>query len=152
MITKGIVEKIVDRYHVKVRIPTIDRTPSSSIHTNTENLNTALICTLSNCNPNIQIGDVVFVALDDQSEDDAIILGYLYREVMTPTYCDLILNRLNVESEVALPKNITIGDITYTELSQLIGANKNLQQQITSLQNQLDLLTTRVTELGMTEQ
>ena len=74
MITKAIVEAIVDTYTVKVRIPRIDRLEFNSIKTPTQYLNDAIICTLPNCDPNLSPGDIVFVAMDDQNEDEVIIL------------------------------------------------------------------------------
>ncbi len=138
MITKAIVESIVDNYTVKVRIPRIDRLGFNSIRTSTEYLNEAIVCTLSNCDPNLQIGDIVFVALDDQNEDEVIILGHLYREKRTSTYCDLILNELVVNSNASLPIGTSIGEISYEELLMLKGANKTLQLEIDSLKTELE--------------
>ena len=45
MITRGIVEKIIDQYSVKVRIPILDKVGASDAATPTDELNTAVICT-----------------------------------------------------------------------------------------------------------
>lgn len=140
MITKAIVESIVDNYTVRVRIPRIHRMDTSSIRTSNEDLNEAIICTLSNCDPNLQQGDIVFVALDDQNEDEAIILGHLYRRNQTSTYCNLILNELEVKSRVSLPKESSIGEVSYSELMALKGVNSTLQIEIDDLKNRIAVL------------
>ncbi len=140
MITKGIVEELVDIYRIRVRIPLIDRTPQSSLHTSTENLNVALVCTLPGCDPNIKPGDVVFVAIDDTLEQEAIILGYLYRSKDTETYCDLVLNELTVKSKVTLPFETYIGNTTGKDISNLSGTRDNVQKQLDELKKQVDFL------------
>lgn len=141
MITKAIVESIVDRYTIKVRIPRLDRIETTSMRTSTEYLNEAIVCTLPNYDPNIRIGDIVFVALDDQNEDEVIILGYLYREKRTETYADIILGDLNVKTRATLPRETFIGNIKPTEIACLQGANESLQAQITYLKTQVEQLT-----------
>ena len=85
MITKAIVEKVIDNYNIRVRVPSLDRTYQSSVYTNNEDLNVAIVCTLPGCDPNIKVGDVVFVSLEETEEDRAVILGYLYRTKKTET-------------------------------------------------------------------
>lgn len=140
MITKAIVDSIVDKYTIKVRIPRIDRVLQTSMRTSDDHLSEALICTLSNCDPNIRVGDIVFVALDDQNEDEVIILGYLYREKRTEAYCDLILNELRVCNKVILPKNTSIGDVNANDIIHLKNTKDNIQLQIDSLVTELSNL------------
>lgn len=146
MITKAIVDSVVDKYTIKVRIPRLDRIPISSNHTASRLLNEAVICTLNNCHPNLRPGDIVFVALDDENEDEAIILGYLYRQKQTESYCDLIMGELTVLNQVTLPKETTIGEIKYSNLNSLLGINGNIQGQLSSLQEQIIELS-RIKEL-----
>lgn len=148
MITKAIVESIVDRYTVKVRVPRIDRTYASSIRTENTYLNEALICTLSNCDPNIQPGDIVFVALDDQNEDEAIILGYLYRETRTNALCDFILNSLVVNGQVKLPFETQIGFVQPSELQALTGISGNISSTLTEFKKKLEDLSTELENMG----
>ena len=147
MITKAIVESIVDKYTIKVRIPRLDRTEYSSMRTPTEYLNEAIICTLGNYDPNIKVGDIVFVALDDQNEDEVIILGYLYREKRTEAYADVILGDLNIKNRATLPIETYIGNVKPIELSYIQGATGNLQSQITYLQDRVNKLMELTTSL-----
>jgi len=140
MITKAIVEQIVDPYQIRIRIPKLDRMPQSSQHTKTSDLNIALVCTLPGCDPNIQIGDIVYVALDEKNEDEAIILGYLYRSKMTSTQCNMLFKDLAVSIRATLPDATTIGDVTSTEIQCLSGISDNIQDQLNSISQRVALL------------
>lgn len=141
MITKAIVEKVIDNYNIRIRVPSLDRTYQSSVYTNNEDLNVAIVCTLPGCDPNIKVGDVVFVSLEDTEEDRAVILGYLYRTKKTETLCDMLLSKLNVANVAVLPEDTTIGNVSSFELQQLSGIRGNVQLQITQLQEQVARLT-----------
>lgn len=140
MITKAIVEQVIDKYSVRVRIPRLDRTTASSVHTATEDLNIATISTLPNCDPNLRPGDIVFIHLDRLNEDEAVIIGCLYREKRTEAFCDLILNSLTVNHECIFPYETTIGQVTSDELAFLHGVTGNIQNQLNLLQEQINLL------------
>ena len=47
MITKGIVEKIIDTYTAKVRLPVYDGMPIGTISVPTDDLSSATVCTIS---------------------------------------------------------------------------------------------------------
>ena len=102
MITKAIVEEIISPYEVRVRIPLIDRQDNTTLATKTEDLNIATICSLPNCYCNPQVGDVVFVGFEDNTYYKVVILGYLSREAMTPTYSDITFNNLVVKNKTEL--------------------------------------------------
>lgn len=144
MITKAIVEQIVDRYHIRVRIPVLDRTLQSSIHTPTEELNVALVCVPPNFSPNIKCGDIVFVSIDNTDEENVVILGYLYRSDETMPYADMILNELSVQSIAKFPADTTIGNVSGKEISMLSSVNDNIQRQIDHLQQQIDRLYSQI--------
>ena len=141
MITKAIVEKVIDNYNIRIRVPSLERTYQSSVYTNNEDLNVAIVCTLPGCDPNIKVGDVVFVSLEDTEEDRAVILGYLYRTKKTETLCDMLLSKLNVADVAVLPEDTTIGNVSSFELQQLSGIRGNVQLQLTQLQEQVARLT-----------
>ena len=108
MITKGIVEEIVDNYFVKVRIPVLDKAQNALQSTPTHNLPTATVCTIPNCRPNLRQGDIVFVGFEDNSLIQPIILGCLYKENLTNSLIDLNVNSLNVAVDTKLSKNTSI--------------------------------------------
>ena len=139
MITRGVIEKSIDDYRVKVRLPSIDRVTSSSIHTSTEDLNTAIFATVPGCEVHLQPGDVVIVSIEDDDQS-AIILGYLYRLESIDKHCSYNMDSLVVENKAHLSKNTTIGDVKSTEISHLKGLNENLQKQLDDIKRRLTLL------------
>lgn len=148
MVTKAIVEQLIDPYHVRVRIPSIDRTLQSAVHTTTEHLNVALVCTLPGCDPNIRVGDVVFISFDDYSENQVVIIGHLYSKYQETPLCNLALQSLNVSDTATLPDNTSIGDVSSDEVRCLKGSRYSLQEQIDSLQEQINLLSSGTQHLN----
>lgn len=140
MITKAIVERVIDPYSIRIRVPQIDRIKSSSVHTADEDLDVALVCTLPGCHPNIRPGDIVFVSLDDADTDRAVILGYLYRTKETETYCDLVLSKLQVLNNVQLPANTSIGAVSASNIACLEGMDDNIKKKIELLEKKVDTL------------
>jgi hypothetical protein len=141
MIVKAVVESVIDPYHVKIRVPLLDRDKSSSIHTSDSDLDTATICSLPNCRLNLQVGDIVFVATEKTYPvSQPVILGVLFRENATSSMCDLVLGELFVENNCTLPKGTTIGEISYSETRMLSGATDNIQAQINALVDRISVL------------
>lgn len=136
MIAKAIVEEVIDKYNIRVRIPSIDRTYQSNVRVESSDLDIAVICTLPGCDPNIKVGDIVIVA-SDAAEEDTIVLGHLYRTKKTETLCDMLLSKLTVVNSSTLPTNTTIGNVSAFELQQLSGVTGNIQQQLNYLAEQL---------------
>ena len=143
MITKAIIEEVLTPYQVRVRIPLLDRIASVGLATPTENLNTATICSLPNCYINLKVGDVVFVAFEDNTYRKAVVLGHLSRE-LCDTYSDLVLNEVIVNSNAVLPQETRIGNVSALEISMLQGLTDNIQKQIDSLKEQQQRLLTAV--------
>lgn len=146
MITKAIVEELINPYQVRVRVPRLDGVLESPVHTAKEDLTIATICTLPNCYLNVQVGDIVFVAYEDNTERKLVILGHLSREAsQSTTASDVLFNRLEVRDEFRCTDKCTIGeDITYTELKTLSGVKDNLQKQIDLLEQKIEQLFTLI--------
>ena len=138
MITKAIIEEILSPYEVRVRIPSIDRVATDSVHTPTKDLNIATVCTLPNCYLNVQVGDIVFIAFEDNTERKAVILGHLLREAMSDSYVDIIAGDLDVRRSFTTSADVNIGGITYSELSSLQGMNGRIKDELELLQGQIE--------------
>lgn len=138
MITKGIVEDIVDEYRVRVRMPFIDSVKDTQQATPTELLSIATICTLPNEHPNLHIGDIVFIGFEDYDIGKPIILGLLFKSTASESYIDLIIRNLTVNSNCSLPWNTSIGEITPNELKSLSGIESNIQAQIDDLYSKIE--------------
>ena len=143
MITKAIVEEIIDKYTIRVRIPSIDRVKESSVHTASNKLKTAIISTLPNCSPNVRPGDIVIVANED-TEEELIILGYLYRSKITDTLADLILSELKIVNNASLPEDTTIGNVTSSNIRCLEGVRTNIQEQLDYVMDELNSINSKL--------
>lgn len=139
MIRRAIVEEIIDPYLMKVRIPEVDRTKSSSTYVDTEDLEEMTVCVQAGITTSLNVGDIVIVSYDKYAPDEAVILGCLFREGLE-SFTDAKLNELIVFGKAELTKNTKIGDISYNELSSLSGVKDNVQKQLNDLQEQLNLL------------
>lgn len=144
MITKAIVEDILSPYEVKIRVPLLDGASTSPLSTKDSNLNIATICSLPNCYINVQVGDVVFVGFEDNTYYKAVVLGHLSREAMSDTYADVTFGNMSILSSAILPKETSISEVTYNELSTLLGVRDNLQKQIDSLKDEISVLNEKI--------
>ena len=146
MITRGIVEKLLDRYTIKVRMPLLNRIKQNSSSILSDDLNEAVVSVPPNFDPNINVGDVVFVAFEDNNFGKPVVIGYLYRSNMTPTYGDIILNSINVKIAANLSADTTIGDVSSTNISYLKGVTSNIQGQLDSLKDSDTILSNAFVE------
>ena len=146
MITRGIVEKLLDRYTIKVRMPLLNRMKQNSSSILSDDLNEAVVSVPPNFDPNINVGDVVFVAFEDNNFGKPVVIGYLYRSNMTPTYGDIILNSINVKIAANLSADTTIGDVSSTNISYLKGVTSNIQGQLNSLKDSDTILSNAFVE------
>lgn len=147
MITKAIVEEVVSPYRVKIRIPILDKIDSSVLSVENNSLTVATICSLPSCYVNIQVGDIVFVAFEDNTYHKAVVLGHLCREA-TNSCIDITIKNLETTNSCKLPYNTTIGEVRDAELSHLCGLRDNIQKQIDSLNTRLEFL---YNEVGIAE-
>lgn len=147
MITRGIVEEVVDKYNVRVRLPLLDGVAKGSTRKTTNELRAMVICTLPRVDLNLQVGDVVFVAFEDRTETRAVVLGCLFRENPTSTMASIQASTIRVENGATLPICTQIGDVTDEEIQRLHGVRDNLQKQIDSLIDRIELIEAKL-EIG----
>lgn len=130
MLTKGIVEKLIDSYRIKVRIPVYNKPSYVNGATITNDLYEACICTLPNCSMNLQVGDIVILGFEDNDIAQPIILGCLYAKDINDSKTDLVVSSIEALNSVNLPQNTHIGNVTPTDLGYLTGLKSNVQGQI----------------------
>ena len=140
MITRAIVEELINAHQVKVRIPIFDASKDASLNTDPASLCVATICTLPNFLINVQVGDVLFVGFEDNTTYKAVVLGYLSRNNQSDTLTDIEVKDLFCEGRCSLSSNTSIGEISPSELAQLKGVRDNLQNQIDLLSEKLENL------------
>ena len=119
MLQKAIIEKKLDKYSMKVRIPVYNKVKSDPTATPTNELYTATIQTLPGCSPNYQEGDVVIVDFENDNLSFPIIIGLLYREHMPQGSTDITADSLVVNVNTNLSENTLIGEVTPESLKKL---------------------------------
>lgn len=119
MLQKAIIEKKLDKYSMKVRIPVYNKVKSDPTATPTNELYTATIQTLPGCSPNYQEGDVVIVDFENDDLSFPIIIGLLYREHMPQRSTDITADSLVVNVNTNLSENTLIGEVTPESLKKL---------------------------------
>lgn len=137
MITKGIVEDIINPYSVKVRLPLLDGIKGGKQSVSTADLSPATICSLPNSANNISVGDIVFVGFEDYDISKPVILGHLYRETGDSTLIDASFRQLSTSSTTKLSKYTSIGDISSDEIFTLKNIRFNIQNQIDDINSAL---------------
>lgn len=129
MITKGIVQEIIDPYNIKLRLPILDGTDYSSEGIPNEYLNTAIVCLPPKTQYNFEIGDVVIVGFEDDDLSKPIIIGCLFKQDGNTSTIDIQAQELSTTNAI-LGKNTYIGNVTPKEISSLEGVTGNIQLQI----------------------
>lgn len=105
MITKAYIEEIIDLYHYRVRIPIYHQIKSSSTATPKSLLPIATLCGLAGVFYNFKVGDIVYVAVEDEERSNIVILGsFLYEDSKTAPP-DMTINHLSVEESLELGEN-----------------------------------------------
>lgn len=159
MLTRGLVETIIDDYHARVRIPRTNKLASSVGGTPSDELSIATICTIPGCSPKLRRNDVVFVDYQDDDSGTPVILGVLFNSNNTGTYSDIVADSLKVNVNTTLPQNTNIGKVTANSLKNLEGLTANVQLSIDqnnsehlNFQNNLNSLNLILSELQDTSE
>lgn len=149
MITRAIIEQKINEYQYRVRIPIFDKSASAPLSTNLKDLCIAVASMPKGVYNSLQEGDVVLVGFEDNDAGNPVILGHLYREALNniQSFPTIIADVLQVNNQVNLPTNTTIGTIDYNSLFSLDGIKENIQSQIDNLTKKVDNLTKKVSQL-----
>ena len=76
---RAIIESIIDDYHVRIRIPQLHGIKGSENYVATERLPVATICIQPGSEAIYKVGDIVFVAFENDVFTTPIIMGILSR-------------------------------------------------------------------------
>ena len=138
MVTRGIVEAVLNEYSYKVRIPIFDRIEADAEHTDYNSLSTAVASIPKGLNNSIKVGDVIFLTFENNNLTEPIIIGQLYREAITNDVTAAFSGRyLEITDEAKLPSNTTIGTLSYDKLFMLSNVKYDIQRQIDKLTHDL---------------
>lgn len=134
MLTKGIVEQLIDKYTAKVRLPIYDGAEGSKNATSKDDLTEATICSLPNISSTISVGDIVYVGFENDDISMPVILGHLQSENKPESLVDLKFSNIEATGTTVLSEQTFIGDVTPLEISRLSGIKGNVQSAIDDLQ------------------
>lgn len=129
MVTKGYISNIIDKYKVNVRCPIYDKLKASSLNNEPTEFT---ICSQTGVYENVSVGDTVFVSFENNDIGNGVILGYLVQDVEQKSHVGLQLLSISVDNSIKLPKQTSIGDITWFDISNLSGIKSNISEQIES--------------------
>lgn len=132
MVTKGIIEEL-QGYKALVRLPVYDDIYGSRYGTKKENLPSATYCSVANIQTPLSIGDVVYVAFEDNDMSKPVIIGHLYRKAGQNAEVGLQLSTLSTDSTTKLSTDTWIGKVTPNELASLSKITGNIQAQIDNI-------------------
>lgn len=126
MITKGIIESIVDKYSIKVRIPTLNGIGKTD-------LSTAFICTLPNASINFAVGDIVILGFEDNTFSTPIVLGFLYRDAKRQSIFNIECGDIKLLGDLFIDKT---GKYLTDELNDIKIKLNTLLDRINSIQTE----------------
>lgn len=110
MILKATIEKALDQYSYKVRIPRYNKSKDSPTATPFSDLPIAYVCMQPGVFPHYDIGDIVFVEFENDMTSQPMIVGKLYRyEDETESNSDidcLTLKALEYDEKLNIKNNL----------------------------------------------
>lgn len=152
MLTKGIIiTKDIKSNKYIVRIPFLETSGMG------EKTYEAIASHTSSSYDEYKKDDVVIIGFEDHNGDKPIILGKLLTNETINIGSSYLL-KLDVKDSVKLPKNITIGDIEYSDLINAVhGESEDFQkllelinqntEKISELEREIELLKVNVSDL-----
>lgn len=139
MVTKGIVEKLIDRNHIRVRVPIFDKATEAPDCVKTNDLTIATVCSPAGVQQYYCVGDVVYIAFEQDQRSLPVILGRLQTENLSESTSDIKTDSIEVLVNYKLPLNgdsINYGaeNVSESAINQEIIM---LEQRIKDLETQL---------------
>jgi len=105
MLVKAIVEEIINKYQVRVRVPIFHQIETSPFATPKEQLPIASICTIPGINLALKVGEVVYVDFEVDQRENPVVMGVLARENIISS-SDADIRSLKVDVNCELPSEL----------------------------------------------
>ena len=132
MITKAIIkEKVGNKF--KVRIPLFESAGNLN-----EIIFTATVCYEPGNLEAYNLGDIVFVAFENNEIKKPVIIGKLYLGEEENPRAEFLAAKLNISTSAVLPANTSIGNITPEELYTAIKNNDSFEYRIEQLEKKIN--------------
>lgn len=136
MISRAYVEVLLNKTHVKVRIPRVNKAEGAVGATTTEQLATAVIATPPGVVPNLRRGDAVLVGYEDDNSASPVVIGLLFTNKQT-SISDITSGSLEVKTNTILPEDTVIGKVTAKSISFLKNVSSNIQMQFNAITSKI---------------
>lgn len=139
---KGQITQIVDDYHVRVRIPTLDKLQTAVGGTADSDLHQAIVVSSHGIVPKLNVGDTVLVDFETASASNPIVVGILFNAKSKDSKSDLnavniTADNITVSKNATFPKNTAIGEVTSESIQHLKGLSSNIEESVKSINDEL---------------
>lgn len=128
MIVKGIVESIISKSEVKIRIPFLNGAKDQVDAATTDELPSASICQVPSIDFEFSIGDIVWIEFENNRWESPVIVGFLNNSPKTTV--DYSAKNINVSQSATLPVETKIGNVLPSEIDCLRGVQQNLGEYL----------------------
>lgn len=152
MVTRAKILNVISDNEVKIEVPMFGLIQELEGEGQINELPIARISTVPGCAPNFKPGDIVLICVEDNDLSNPVIIGRLITDNNSLGTSNGSFQSLRVEKDTDLGKNTKIGNVTATNIEQLIGANYNIQGQLdTNISQRIELLDFITTTLNNIE-
>ena len=142
MVTKALVKAVrSNRNEIDLYIPVYDSYEEDPNEKELSSRYHATICTPPGICPNYQVGDTVFICIEDANLSEPVIMGLLYPATNKKTSSDASFSSLIVSVNTKLSSDTSIGNVSKDNIKCLEKVNKNIQEQFdTNTKQKIELL------------
>lgn len=143
MVTKAIIKSVrSSNKEVEVYIPLYDGYEDINGQNDLLSQYTATICAPAGVSPHYQVGDVVYICIEDQNPGEPVVMGMLYPNKNDSTISDAVHGSLQVNVNAKLPTDTVIGEVTSENIKHLKNSRSNVQDQMdNNIKQKVELLT-----------
>jgi len=141
MLTKGIVQEVISKDAVRVRLPLYNKIDGVNGSTPNRDLYIATLSVQPHVTQSPNVGDIVFVSDEDSDMSKLVILGYLSATAHKCNLPDMCCDDFSAKGVVKLSSTTTIGEVTPTNIECLRNLSVNLNDTLGIISNKLSKLT-----------